>query len=544
MSMPGRRAVSSSRSRDSLPIGIAILLAAAFVRLFFAWQPIDRIDRLFVPDDTYYTLAIARSIAHGIGPSADGTTLTNGFQPLLGFLLVPVFWITSDPDMALRAAVVLTAVVDALSVFLIFRIANRAWGRAAGVAGAALWTVSPYAIANALGGLETSLAVFCVLLLVDTMSRSRESPTSGTALWLGALGAIAWLARIDTAAATLLLFIACGPARLRYVGRAALAFMLVVGPWCAYELIRFGTIIPESGSAVRAQVAFHQALYLTTSRQAAWAAGYLTTAPFIELRGWRDWLFDNDWAGLLTFACGWLGAAALLARNIVRRARVETTDVIFASGLVVAAFYVVYVPALWFFRRYLAPAELALTFAWAAAVAVLWHRNTYTRLLASCIVVLAIGTASLTYSKWMRIDPDIVDVALEGSKGYREPALLLLRQVPADARIGALQSGALAYYAPPSIDVVNLDGVVDRAAHRAVVAEVLRDYARSRDVQWFGDWPFNRDAWAFFSRRAATPEPFFEDAWHGPSRGSDRTVLWRVRWRDVNESAAERIPKK
>ena len=541
MSVATRRTFSSSRSRDSLPIGIAILLAAAFVRLFFAWQPIDRIDRLFVPDDTYYTLAIARSIAHGIGPSADGTTLTNGFQPLLGFLLVPVFWITSDPDMALRAAVVLTAVVDALSVLLIFRIANRAWGRAAGVAGATLWTVSPYAIANALGGLETSLAVFCVLLLVDTMSRSRESPTSGTALWLGALGAIAGLAGIDTAAATLLLFIACGPARLRYVGRAALAFVLVVGPWCVYQLIRFGTIVPESGLAVRAQVAFHQALYLTTSRQAAWAAGYLTTAPFIELRGWRDWLFDNDWAGLLTFACGWLGAAALLARNIVRRARVETTDVIFASGLVVV-FYVVYVPALWFFRRYLAPAELALTFAWAAAVAVLWHRNTYTRLLASCIVVLAIGTAALTYSRWMRIDPDIVDVALEGSKGYREPALLLLRQLPADARIGALQSGALLCTAVDSRRQSRRRGGPSRTPRRCRrSASRLRPKPGRPLVRRLAVQPRRlgilfapgRHAGAVLRGRMARA-----------LTGLRSDILWRVRWRDVNESAAERIKKK
>ena len=68
------------------------------IRLAVLARSLTIIDRLFVPDDTYYTLTIARSMAHGHGPTTDGSTLTSGFQPLLGFVMTPVFWLTNSAD--------------------------------------------------------------------------------------------------------------------------------------------------------------------------------------------------------------------------------------------------------------------------------------------------------------------------------------------------------------------------------------------------------------------------------------------------------------
>jgi len=68
-----------------------IALFAFVLRCALLLRPLAVIDRRFIPDDTYYTLTIARSIAHGHGPTVDGRTLTSGFQPLQGFLMTPVF---------------------------------------------------------------------------------------------------------------------------------------------------------------------------------------------------------------------------------------------------------------------------------------------------------------------------------------------------------------------------------------------------------------------------------------------------------------------
>ena len=63
---------------------IAGITAAGFLlRVAVLVRPLGVIDRLFVPDDTYYTLTIARSLARGHGPTVDGHVLTSGFQPLM-----------------------------------------------------------------------------------------------------------------------------------------------------------------------------------------------------------------------------------------------------------------------------------------------------------------------------------------------------------------------------------------------------------------------------------------------------------------------------
>ena len=80
------------RSRNPAVIGVAAATIGGLVlRLALLARSLVVLDRLFIPDDTYYTLTIARSIAHGHGPTTDGHTLTTGFQPLLAFVMTPVF---------------------------------------------------------------------------------------------------------------------------------------------------------------------------------------------------------------------------------------------------------------------------------------------------------------------------------------------------------------------------------------------------------------------------------------------------------------------
>jgi hypothetical protein len=78
-------AKAASLRGDVLAILVLFLLALT-IRVTLAFKDIASIDRLFLPDDTYYSLAIARNLAHGHGPTADGFILTNGFQPLVTFL--------------------------------------------------------------------------------------------------------------------------------------------------------------------------------------------------------------------------------------------------------------------------------------------------------------------------------------------------------------------------------------------------------------------------------------------------------------------------
>ena len=83
-SLPWRPWERGGCGRASTPPSppIAGITVVGFVlRLAVLVRPIGVIDKLFIPDDTYYTLTIARSLANGHGPTVDGTRSPAGSRP-------------------------------------------------------------------------------------------------------------------------------------------------------------------------------------------------------------------------------------------------------------------------------------------------------------------------------------------------------------------------------------------------------------------------------------------------------------------------------
>lgn len=458
---------------------LLIALVGAAVRAAFLLLPLEQLDALFIPDDTYYTLAIARSLAAGLGPSADGVTLTSGFQPLLAFLLVPVFWVTNTPDAPLYVSLGLGALADVFCVVGLCIIGRDRGRPELGEAVALVWAMCPLAVSNALGGLETALALALQVWLVEAWLARRSTVT------VGVLCGLALLARIDSAFLVALLGLMSWRREglLSTLPRAAVAAVTVV-PWWGYCLLRFGSVVPESGAAVRDIVSTHQQLYLTVPVQLAWSAGSVLSAPFSEGTGLREWLAANP---ALATTAAMLAAVALLGATVrLARAREEELAAFFAHALVLFGFYTLYLPALWFLRRYLVAAELGFI---AALVLALdqWlptRRNVLTVTCAAMSVVTLAAWASSGATTSL-------DAGLHGAKGYRRAAREVFELTPPDAVVGALQSGALSYYAPAGTRVVNLDGVVDRGARDAARRRDLLGWARSRGVTHVADWPFN-----------------------------------------------------
>lgn len=524
-----------SLSRALLPI----LVLAAVVRLGLAARSLATLDRLFVPDDTYYTLSVARNLAAGLGPTVDGVHPTNGFQPLLAFLLVPFARLLPGPDGLLRATLVLGALADTVVVGLLARLLSRSrGGRTAALAGALAWAVSPVAVGNALGGLETALALACTLAFVELWCEARARGTSRGFVLAGALAGASLLARVDT---IFVVALVGGVELLRGHRRGALvaaaAALVVVAPWWGYELARFHTIIPESGTAVREQAAVHQALYLTLNRQLAWAFGTLVGPPFFDLPALRAGTASVPFVG----AAGFVAVASGLAYGGVRAfAERETLPLrLFVLATVaLVLFYAVDVPALWFFRRYLAPAYLSITLLVAAGFGILSKDVTKRRLLVAAKVGLGTAGAAavlLTASRCVVTPRTTLDAGLDGAKGYGAPAKQILAAAPSGAVLGALQSGALGYYAAfasRSVRVVNLDGVVDHDAARAFREHTLDRFARARGVTHVVDWSFNLAA--FRARCAQPPElrPVAEAESQDPSGAAsgDRMILNELEW--------------
>ena len=484
-------------------VGGAMLLAFG-VRLALLAQPIARLDRAFIPDDTYYTLSIARSIAHGHGPTADGTTLTSGFQPLLGFLMVPVYWFTDSLDWALRIDLFLLIVADTLLVAMLAWIAYRLAGRVAAVVAAVIWAVSPVAMTMALGGLETSLAMLCEVGLVAAFIWANDRP--GTRRWVvvGVIAGLAVLARVDAILLVALLALVQvwrGPRNA--LVPASIAAGLTLAPWWAWCVVEFGSPLPTSGAALH-----ELATYAPFSQHnLALTAGAVSGGPFGNPTALRTWLDDVPARGAVFFL---VLIAALVAIAVVwlRRASITRDDQgkadrspsgpgnayaaaaalpLFAVGLLL--FYAWF--GVWYFNtRYVAPVQIALALAISVFVARLARRRPARigSLALAGTLAIALGAAVVYDAAMLRKDEPRSHLTLDAATGFRHSARKVIEITPKDSIVAAYQSGALSYFGSGRITAINLDGVVDPDAPSPdVPADTLR-YMERRNVQWLTEW--------------------------------------------------------
>src|ERR1700733_3734164 len=379
---------------------------ALLVRVVLAVQPLATLDRLFIPDDTYYSLAIAHHIAASFVPS--------------------------------------TGAVAALATLASISASTRAGWLAAAIA-----TVHTALLRNDLSGMEASLAgllgLLCVLALYALPRR--DGPT--LPYCFGLLCGTAMLARVDTmfliAGCFVLLTVRLG---WRAAAAGAAGATTILLPWAAWIHATTGAIFPESGRAVRQLVTFHEQYDVN--------ALATTLISFCELG--RAVPIDGT-ISLHAAIAGGLVMLFLLAVSL--RARATPLHAFLLASVALGGIYFLYLPAFWFLARYLHPVFLASIAVWSACALQAWHRDGVPRALAVAVTCVLVA-AGLRQLPSMRGGPG------DAFHGFRAPTLALLPYLTPYKRVGAVQSGALAYYAPAGTQIVNLDGVVNRNAYYAL----------------------------------------------------------------------------
>lgn len=490
------------------PIRLLSLLTclAFFVRYFFAFQELTYLDRLFIPDDAYYILSISRSIVAGLGPTVDGVQLTNGFQPLIILFQLAIFLLGFQGDQAVSLAVYLTAFWGGLSTFVLGYLLLVLNSIRAAVFGSVLWIFCPIIIQNDLNGMETSLAGFLSLLTILLVLLIDRKLTYLRLLILGIVCGLAYLARVDSC---FLLIIIVFFALLRWEFYASFFFvaiaLLVVLPWWIYSYTHFSTVIPESGPAIKQLVN-----YIHRSTQ------FNTLASLYSLIEWFP--FFKCFA--LTSCLGIIITFYIIAKGACRAGAIAY---IFVSSIALQwVFYTFYLPAFWFFTRYYyfiySIILILLALLLDAKKDSQWQRR-------SLAFLLLILLAFCIYLSQFLDKPEQTTAAdISSLKGYRDVALDLSAHLAPGDRVGAFQSGALSYYAPSSVRVINLDGVVNAAAAEAFKNKTMKKFVDSQQMNRFADWEYN--AYLFKDLYgAAFPGGCFNTIYEAQKQGSQRFGL-------------------
>jgi hypothetical protein len=582
--------------RNSLILLTTILAIGFLWRLWFSWRDYELIVSFPLIDDSFYALNIARNIALGNGMTHDGVNITNGFQPLFVFLAVPVYFFThGDKILSINIILTLSAIVSYFTALLTFKITRHLTSKKAAFFAVFFWTLSPTVMEHEINGLETGLAIFFLawttwyyLSRIRSSIPEREglpesqhensglqSSMSESEIFavpayqkaggkqyavLGLFCGLAILSRIDNGILLIALTldilvknIRSGIEPKRYIKNLAIFGVvcgIVISPWFLSNLFNFGAIMPDSGQAVRfLSMSPRASNYSAASENLKLnsipfgfylnnikiACTKLNRTPFLQTAMWLGLLLSMPWLGLLlSFAVA--GGIALfllvyrksLAEYIRRMPKLADANWLILYSVLIVAGYTLYVFCQWFYPRYFFPIT------WISIIysAVFIDFLTESRFIKhGGKITILIGIFFLTIFSVRTLEKVLergevnryYDVAIWGNQNLSDNVVL-----------GMFQSGTTSYFANQT--VINLDGVVNSGAFKAMRDNRMMSYLISQGIEYIIDWEWMVDDYLRdYSDRALverTLKLIKEDVVRGDRFG------------DVNVYKIENIPQK
>ncbi|NIM94985.1 MAG: hypothetical protein GTO18_14895 [Anaerolineales bacterium] len=475
-----------------------------------------------LPDDAFYYFTLARNVASGEGFVISGDGLpTTGFQPLWGFILSAAGWFlgTAPPTHLILISQILGALIGIATALLIFDLTIRiTQHELVALFAFGVYLLSPQIVKHNLNGMETSLAFFALLLLLEMFLDFKLNQALPRQVFiLGLTCGFAFLARVDLilfiAGAMIIIAISARPwastqtlrgffLRLALFG---IGFLLAMVPWIWLGLSTGLGLIPESGEAVRNLTLMVRHMPLLSFPESIREAPELFVPYYFEnaVEFTSAWVrqvplllpltiplfavFSNQQAIELTSILAILvliGTYALSAR--IANAAVKRAFRIWLIYLLLMTLaYMFFIQVPWFHQRYAAPIGMAFSFL--------------------ILAILIPPLLSLRSGKWLAIAGasavafGFAILVLRGSymwilrgeeavpeDGFYQASEYIGQNLPAEARVGVFSAGLMGYYSKQP--VIPLDGKVNQNAKRALEESRMFTYICEADIEYIADW--------------------------------------------------------
>jgi hypothetical protein len=491
-------------------------------------------------DDMFYYLSVARHFAREGSASFDGLTASNGFHPLWMLILSGFVRLASDAlELPIHLALMAIALCLIAQGLLLQRILAHYDHGTLGALVSIGWLLNPAVVGDMALGMETALYGACVLGTLYAYLRCRESPSPIQAAGMGTLLGLTALARLDAAILVLVLGLDVtwrAIQRRRWMVPLAMALPVValLAPWVIWSLATVGTPLPTSGRALDLW-AFGVQDAIGRGRWSAAASGLArnllqwTDQHLRLLTGMPE--LEGTPVPLLGVLLGLsLGLALWMGVTVLAHARYAAFRPLLLAGAIHTGYYLLRAPQL----RYLLPSILIEV----VVVAVLvgdrlrrlrgaWTRPARRVALAG-VAAWFLAWAGLLGWEWHRGMLSTAAAPLHVTM-YTAGVPWLQEHTPPGAMIGSFNAGIFGYFS--GRQVVNLDGVINEAAYRALATHRLADYIDQTGLEWVIDWGGQLEWFlARFNDRSRVslhfvPVATFEQTWR---RGRGELVIYRV----------------
>ncbi|MBN1164296.1 MAG: hypothetical protein JXB45_06940 [Candidatus Krumholzibacteriota bacterium] len=233
-------------------------LVLLYFLCFFSRSEITRLISL-IPDDSSYFFEIAENAAGGNGLSCDGIHITNGFQPLWLYILIPIFLIYSGPpEIILRIILILQVSLLFLSSLIIYSTHSDFFSRKIAFFNGIIFIIIVFV--PALNGMESALLIFMLtaLLAYSWKRRVFTANIPRREIIFGLLLGLLMLTRLDAVFIGVSISVFCvarsfkdAGNRSQHIRRLILIITgasLIVLPYLIYNHIAFGSLVPISGA--------------------------------------------------------------------------------------------------------------------------------------------------------------------------------------------------------------------------------------------------------------------------------------------------------
>ncbi len=486
------------KSRDVLraewPL-VVLVGAVVTIQLFLISRPLDFLLVNLLPDDAFYYFEIARTIASGQGSTFDGLTPTNGYHPLWMLVLVPIFTFFGTTVGALepiRAALALAIICNVVTAITLYRIlAFVATERTSRLIGLGLFLFNPFFLYESLNGLETALALMLTTLFLLSALRLPVAPTPRSLLSLGLLGGLMVLSRIDLVfyLATMLawLLMRGGFRQATLVGVVAAGLVV---PFFVWNFVNFGMVLT---SASGANTLVNRVLI---EQDHGWSVGQAIKATVYNLHLQANELMRHT--GSLELAYALLGASLLAVLLGMWRVPVRRTDIspaqVFGVGfllLFIANVGIRWTARTWYFVSF----GILIALLGAALVELVLRSGALSKAAKGAVGSgFLLLVCFLFFTSWHQ---DLRERIPKQREMYAA-AEWFNEQVPDTTRIGVFNAGIIGYFA--RAQVINLDGLVNTDAYRAMQERSLWAYIRESNIQYLSDFDvyFNYRYRSFF----------------------------------------------
>jgi hypothetical protein len=482
------------------PLLLRLVLVAILGGLLFRLLPIalgmPALAGLFMTEDGYLMLTVARNMAIGLGMTvSEGTIPTNGVQPMSTFLFTIPYLVTEgDKVTSLIGIHLILAAVSVGALVAIRAFASRMLRGMEIEAGAllpwivaALWFLGPVLLRHSMNGLETGLITLVTVVTLLQFGRvigQGAGATLADRLGVGLLCGLVFLARIDAAILCVAIFLVWTldllirqrlgfGAVVRWLLPPGLISLAVAAPWLLNNLIGFGSIMPSSGSAQSLTAQIGGNAFLLPSKL------FEFLFPMLPIPRW----LERQDLSIAIFA----GVAAVIVLlflyRVIRSGSPVVRAVIAAyllHGIALVVYYGVFFGAPHFLSRYLAPLAPLLILA-SVTVAVDLGRWLMPKRATALVLTYGLGGIALSGALLVRL-------LLPGApnQGHEQVVAWVAENVPEETWVGAVQTGTLGYWHDRTI---NLDGKVNPEALAARRSEGhVLNYVVASEIDYIIDW--------------------------------------------------------